>query len=123
MPVIVEHLTRLAPEDRVDIEKIRNDAPEWLPTDKSIDEWLKQPNQKLFAGRFNDRLIVAALVTEEKNQWNLTWLCVREVTRNRCVGQRIVSELERIAGESGCSLQISLPESAQLDTLPSYLKQ
>ncbi|MCL6269639.1 PanM family protein [Sansalvadorimonas sp. 2012CJ34-2] len=126
MPVIIENLTSLGPEDRTDIEKIRNDAPQWLPTDQSIDEWLSQPSQKLFAGRFNDRLIVAALiteiVTEEEKVWNLTWLCVRKVTRDRCVGQRIVSELKRIAKEAGCSLSITIPNGAEVDQLPSYLR-
>ena len=123
MPVLIEHLTNLVPEDRVDIEKIRNDAPEWLPTDKSIDEWLSQPGQKFFGGRFNDRLLVAALVTEKGATWNLIWLCVRKVTRNRCVGQRMVSELERMAKESGCSLCISIPAGADIGELPSYLAQ
>ena len=122
MPVFIEHLTSLVPEDRIDIEKIRNDAPEWLPTDQSIDEWLNQPGLMLFGARFNDRLLGAALVTETEKQWNLIWLCVRKVTRNRCVGQRVISELTRMAGESGCTLLVTLPDNADFDTLPSYLK-
>ena len=121
MPVFIEHLTSLVPEDHVDIEKIRNDAPEWLSTSQTIEEWLNQPGRKFFGARFNDRLLGAALVDESDNSWNLTWLCVRKVTRNRCVGQRIVSELERMAKESGYDFTVTLPAGADPKALPSYL--
>jgi len=79
----------LAPEaqDKIDLGKIwpENTA---IPLDLS-------ENQRLYAAKFNDRLLGAVQVTLKGTQGVLTALSVREVTRRRGVGQYLVEEVLR----------------------------
>lgn len=79
----------LAPEaqDQIDLGKIwpENTA---VPLDLS-------ENKRLYAAKFNDRLLGAVLVMLSGTQGVLTALSVREVTRRRGVGQYLVEEVLR----------------------------
>ncbi len=127
MPVIVESLVTLSPDDQVDLLKIYQDAPLWLTDGTPAEQWLEQTmansHVHIFGARFNDRLLAAALVTsaiDDPNQWTLTWLTVRKVTRDRGVGQRLVEEIQRIANERHAVL--TLPEFTDAAILPSWLE-
>ena len=63
----------------------------------------------LIAGRFNDRLLGAALLTPGDRAWHLSHLCVRRITRQRGVGRRLLDEARRMASEAGCELRLSAP--------------
>ncbi|MDH4554025.1 PanM family protein [Pseudomonas sp. BN417] len=112
MPVVVETLNIPSEQDRGDLAKIYADAPEWLLppyanaaelVQRGLDEGL------LVAGRFNDRLLGAALVVRGASYWRLSHLCVRQVTRHRGVGRRLVEEVARLAREAGKPLHLAAP--------------
>jgi GNAT superfamily N-acetyltransferase len=112
MPVIVETLNSPSEQDRSDLVKIYADAPEWLLTPYASTAELVEcglADSLLVAGRFNDRLLGAALVTKGEQHWQLSHLCVRKVTRQRGVGRRLVEEVARMARESGKSLHLAAP--------------
>lgn len=118
MPVYVEALTEPSPQDLVDLAKIFADAPAWLlaphaDADALIRAALAEGS--LIAGRFNDRLLGAALLRRDMQHWRLSHLCVRRITRRRGVGRRIIDEARRLAGEAGCELQLAAP-AEQLET-------
>jgi ribosomal protein S18 acetylase RimI-like enzyme len=52
-------------------------------------------HHRLYAARFNERLLGAVRVTLHGNEGELSALCVREVTRRRGVGQYLVEEVLR----------------------------
>lgn len=79
----------LAPEaqDKIDLGKIWSENTV-IPLDLS-------ENQRLYAAKFNDRLLGAVQVTLRGTQGVLTALSVREITRRRGVGQYLVEEVLR----------------------------
>ncbi len=126
MPVIVESIKTPTAADHADLIKIYNDAPKWLTTEAIAEEWLSRTladaQLHLYAARFNDRLLAAAIisptVSETKIAWELEWLNVRKITRNRGVGQRLTGELQRLAKKCGASLVVRRSTESPL---PSYL--
>ena len=52
---------------------------------------LEKKERWFAAALFNDHLIGAVLVTEKPQAWYLQHLCVREVTRRRGVGSRLMT--------------------------------
>lgn len=74
-------------QDKIDLGKI---WPENTPPLPNISE-----NERLYAAKFNDRLLGAVRVTLAGTQGTLTALNVREITRRRGVGQYLVEEVLR----------------------------
>ena len=112
MPVIVETVVQPSAQDRSDLEKIYADAPAWLlapyPDAASlIDAGLA--GGWLIAGRFNARLLGAAWLRQDADDWNLSHLCVRKITRGRGVGQRLIAEARQRAGETCQPLRLQAP--------------
>lgn len=65
MPVIVETLAQPSAQDRLDLAKIYADAPDWLFAPHADGAALVAAGLaagELIAGRFNDRLLGAALL-------------------------------------------------------------
>ncbi|CAM3781294.1 acetyl-CoA sensor PanZ family protein [Parendozoicomonas haliclonae] len=124
MPVFVESVTSPDSADQNDLVKIYNDAPEWLTSGLPAEEWVSNTlatnNLHLFAGRFNDRFLTAAVISERDLLWELEWLNVRKVTRDRGVGLRMINELQRIAHEHGRTLVMTRETEGDL---PSYLQK
>jgi GNAT superfamily N-acetyltransferase len=117
MPVIVESPSAASPQDLIDLAKIYRDAPDWLLPPYTDVEALIQANLgsgRLLAGRFNDRLLGAALLERGEDCWRLSHLCVRAITRNRGVARRLLDEAERLAREDGKPLRLAAP-NGQLD--------
>jgi len=113
MPVYVESVTQPSPQDLTDLAKIYADAPEWLLTPYASAEALIEAalaDGSLIAGRFNDRLLGAALLQRGDQAWRLSHLCVRKVTRKRGVGRRLLEETQRQASEAGKPLRLAAPE-------------
>ncbi|WP_271409633.1 aspartate 1-decarboxylase autocleavage activator PanM [Pseudomonas sp. Q1-7] len=112
MPVIVEIVNSPSEQDRADLAKIYADAPEWLLAPYADAADLVRhglAEGMLVAGRFNDRLLGAALVSRGEQHWRLSHLCVRKVTRHRGVGRRLVEEVARLAGEVAKPLHLAAP--------------
>ncbi|AWL02383.1 MULTISPECIES: aspartate 1-decarboxylase autocleavage activator PanM [Stutzerimonas] len=112
MPVYVESVTQPSPQDLTDLAKIYADAPEWLLTPYASAEALiaaALADGSLIAGRFNDRLLGAALLQRSDDAWRLSHLCVRKLTRKRGVGRRLLEETQRQASEAGKPLRLAAP--------------
>ncbi|BCD85263.1 hypothetical protein PSm6_16700 [Pseudomonas solani] len=112
MPVIVETPDRISDQDRNDLARIYADAPEWLfapfaGTEDLVTSALAEGS--LVTGRFNDRLLGAALLQRGEGHWQLSHLCVRTITRQRGVARRLLDEAQRMAREAGCELRLAAP--------------
>ena len=116
MPVYFENAAQPSAQDLADLEKIYADAPSWLLAPYADAAALLQQglaNDTLVVGRFNSRLLGAALLEKHADRWLLSHLCVRELTRNRGVARRILQEASRLAGEAGTVLQVVIPADQQ----------
>ncbi|MCQ4324217.1 aspartate 1-decarboxylase autocleavage activator PanM [Stutzerimonas stutzeri] len=112
MPVYVESITQPSAQDRSDLAKIYADAPAWLLEPHASAEALIEAaltDGSLIAGRFNDRLLGAALLRRGDGTWHLSHLCVRKLTRKRGVGRRLLEESQRLAGAAGKPLHLAAP--------------
>lgn len=112
MPVYVETVTQPSPQDRSDLAKIYADAPAWLLTPHASAEALIESalaDGSLIAGRFNDRLLGAAVLQRGDSVWRLSHLCVRKLTRQRGVGRRLLEETQRLAAQAGKPLHLAAP--------------
>ena len=79
----------LAPDtqDKIDLGKI------WSESSATL--WNIDENDRLYAAKFNDRLLGAVRVTLTSTQGILTSLNIREITRRRGVGRYLVEEILR----------------------------
>lgn len=112
MPVVVEFVRQPSAQDRLDLAKIYAEAPDWLlPPYNDAQHLLDSllDSGQLLAGRFNDRLLGAACVTPDSEGWQLSHLCVRQVTRRRGVARRLYAEACRLAAEAGQALHWQAP--------------
>lgn len=112
MPVFVDLVQQPSAQDRQDLSKIYADAPAWLLAPHADAEALIAAGLsqgRLLAGRFNDRLLGAALLVPQGDHWRLSHLCVRKVTRGRGVGRRLLDEAQRLAREAGLPLRLAAP--------------
>lgn len=112
MPVYVESVTQPSPQDLTDLAKIYADAPDWLLAPYSSADTLiaaALADGSLIAGRFNDRLLGAALLQRGDDAWRLSHLCVRKLTRKRGVGRRLLEETQRQASEADKPLRLAAP--------------
>jgi GNAT superfamily N-acetyltransferase len=110
MPVYLEFVRQPSAQDHSDLAKIYADAPAWLLAPHANAEALiaaGSANGQLIAGRFNDRLLGAALLEQGQDCWRLAHLCVRKITRNRGVGRRLLDEAQRLATEAGKPLHLA----------------
>ncbi|MFJ5454964.1 aspartate 1-decarboxylase autocleavage activator PanM [Pectobacterium jejuense] len=89
MKLAVECLTQFSPQDKIDLAKI------WPHQNIDLLEEELTPARRLFAARFNDRLLGGMLVELEGEYAELSDLMVREVTRRRGVGKLLIDEARR----------------------------
>ncbi|WP_270221991.1 aspartate 1-decarboxylase autocleavage activator PanM [Kosakonia cowanii] len=87
MKLTIIRLTSFSEQDHIDLAKI---WPEYAPASLDIDD-----THRIYAARFNDRLLAAVRVTLRGTEGVLDSLRVREVTRRRGVGQYLVEEVIR----------------------------
>jgi predicted acetyltransferase len=90
MPVTLERIDCSKQQDLIDLEKVYNDYPTEL---RWVDLQQKLANNtqlRLYAGRFNDRLLGAITVEQQGNALILDHLCVRKITRQRHVARDIL---------------------------------
>lgn len=87
MKLTIIRLTALSGQDRIDLGKI------WPHCDAA--GLLLDDTHRLYAARFNERLLGAVRVTLAGEFARLDDLCVREVTRRRGVGQYLLEETLR----------------------------
>ncbi|EOO9700289.1 aspartate 1-decarboxylase autocleavage activator PanM [Escherichia coli] len=87
MKLTIIRLENFSDQDRIDLQKI---WPEYSPSSLQVDD-----NHRIYAARFNERLLAAVRVTLSGTEGALDSLCVREVTRRRGVGQYLLEEVLR----------------------------
>ncbi|MFP2469147.1 aspartate 1-decarboxylase autocleavage activator PanM [Pseudescherichia vulneris] len=87
MKLTVIRLTALSEQDHIDLGKI---WPEYSSSSLQMDD-----EHRIYAARFNDRLLGAVRVTLKGNQGALDSLRIREITRRRGVGQYLIEEVLR----------------------------
>lgn len=83
MPVVVEFVRQPSAQDRLDpgenlCRGARLAAGPYNDAQHLLDSLFD--SGQLLAGRFNDRLLGAACVTPDPEGWQLSHLCVRQVT-------------------------------------------
>ena len=84
MKLTIIRLQHFSEQDRLDLAKI------WPEYD--IDTLALDDNHRIYAARFNERLLGAVRVTLAGTQATLDSLRVREITRRRGVGQYLMEE-------------------------------
>ncbi|CAM4254463.1 MULTISPECIES: aspartate 1-decarboxylase autocleavage activator PanM [Lelliottia] len=87
MKLTILRLVSFSDQDHIDLGKI---WPEYSPSSLAVDE-----THRIYAARFNERLLGAVRVTLSGTQGALDSLRVREITRRRGVGQYLIEELTR----------------------------
>ncbi|HCA7079114.1 TPA: aspartate 1-decarboxylase autocleavage activator PanM [Citrobacter sedlakii] len=87
MKLTIIRLEHFSDQDLIDLGKI---WPEYSAASLSVDE-----THRIYAARFNERLLGAVRVTLSGAQGALDSLRVREITRRRGVGQYLVEEVIR----------------------------
>jgi len=87
MKLTIHRLENFSDQDHIDLNKI---WPEYSPSSLTVDE-----THRIYAARFNERLLGAVRVTLSGTQGALDSLRVREVTRRRGVGQYLIEEVMR----------------------------
>jgi len=87
MKLTIHRLENFSDQDHIDLNKI---WPEYSPSSLTVDE-----THRIYAARFNERLLGAVRVTLSGTQGALDSLRVREVTRRRGVGQYLIEAVIR----------------------------
>ncbi|MBJ3593399.1 aspartate 1-decarboxylase autocleavage activator PanM [Salmonella enterica subsp. enterica serovar Saintpaul] len=94
MKLTIVRLENFSAQDKIDLGKI---WPEYSASSLSVDDTCR-----IYAARFNDRLLGAVRVTLSGTQGALDSLRVREITRRRGVGQYLVEEVLRANPDVSC---------------------
>lgn len=87
MKLTILRLEQFSSQDLIDLGKI---WPEYSSNTLKVDE-----THRIYAARFNDRLLGAVRVTLSGAQGAMDSLRVRDVTRRRGVGQYLIEEVMR----------------------------
>ena len=104
MPVTAERITQPSEQDLIDLSKTYEGNIDWLQA-------LLESQDMLVGGRFNDRLVAAFVLRDQKNHWSLEKLQVREITRRRVVARQTIHSALQI-------LDLHQPVSADLSAHP-----
>lgn len=86
MKLTIQRITALTPQDRLDLAKV------WPQVIISQLEERLSETHRLYAARFNDRLLAALELDIDGTQGKVSHLTVREVTRRRGVGQYLLED-------------------------------
>jgi GNAT superfamily N-acetyltransferase len=92
MKLTIQRLTALTAQDRIDLGKVWPDL-EIEQLEQSLSE-----RHRLYAARFNDRLLAGLQLEISGMQGRIHRLTVRDVTRRRGVGQYLLEETIRQNG-------------------------
>ncbi len=85
MKLTIIRLESFSDQDHIDLAKV---WPEYSPASLQVDE-----THRIYAARFNERLLGAVRVTLRGTQGALDSLRVRDVTRRRGVGKYLLDEV------------------------------
>ncbi|MDW5378391.1 acetyl-CoA sensor PanZ family protein [Halomonas sp. HP20-15] len=121
MPVTLEQLDHARwtadAQAGADLSRIYQDAsPELLPL--PAEEFVRghlESGGEFCCARFNGRLLAAVSMRREPGAWWLSHFCVREATRRRGVGSRLMALVAAAAGDTALRIEADqLPLESQL---------
>jgi len=92
MKLTILRLTTLSPQDQIDLMKI------WPKEDMAALEKSLGENSRIYAARFNERLLGTLKLEISGTHGKISQLEVREVTRRRGVGQYLLEETIALNG-------------------------
>lgn len=123
MPVTLQHVDHAAWDSdsqlQIDLRRIYADAPaERLPA--PLDDFIYNhlaDGHFFCCARFNDRLLGAVAVVKDAQAWWLSYFCVRETTRRRGVGSRLLSLTSASAHQEGYRLRVASRQLLMADQL------
>lgn len=100
-----------------DLSRIYQDAaPDSLPS--AVDDFVREHLERggeFCCARFNGRLLAAVSMHREPDAWWLSHFCVREATRRRGVGSRLMALVAAAAGDNALRIETDqLPLESQL---------
>ncbi|MGP3590582.1 aspartate 1-decarboxylase autocleavage activator PanM [Vagococcus sp. WN89Y] len=87
MKLTIIRLETFTEQDHIDLAKV---WPEYSPASLQVDD-----THRIYAARFNERLLAAVRVTLRGAEGALDSLRVRDITRRRGVGQYLIEEVMR----------------------------
>lgn len=117
MPVTLELISTPSQQDLLDLEKIYNDYPTSLRWPALQQQLADNPATRLYAGRFNNRLLGAITVRTDNASLMLENLCVRSITRQRNVARDIL----RLVMKQEAAAQYRVPVCQQAPGLEKLL--
>lgn len=128
MPVYLEWVEQPSEQDWIDLEKLYKETPASWFEELGVDSvqgyvafYQGDQQDRLAAGRFNDRLISTARLKATEEGYDISQLCVRSVTRQRGVAHQMMIRLAQWADEQACSLTVQ-DSASELSTLITKLK-
>lgn len=115
MPITVAAFNKANAQDYSDLIKIYSDDERFKSLSEIktfLDQLQSSTSRTLYTARFNDRLLGAATVLQQQpSHWQITNICVREVTRRRRVATEILRQLCTIASSHKQTLWLELPST------------
>ncbi|GAA5171683.1 MULTISPECIES: acetyl-CoA sensor PanZ family protein [Halomonadaceae] len=121
MPVTLERLDHARwtadAEAGAELSRIYQDAsPELLPVPaEAFVRGHLESGGEFYCARFNGRLLAAVGLRREPGAWWLSHFCVREATRRRGVGSRLMALVAAAAGDAALRIETDqLPLESQL---------
>ena len=120
MPIVVEVIENPSENDLIDLQKIYADAPTWMYEEFGELEFvatrLQEQEGRLFAARFNDRLLGSCwVIAQDDGSFRVRWLNVRKATRGRGVGARLLVKIKEAV--SHAPLWLASRDSIATDAL------
>ena len=98
MPVkleVFEHVNDFSAQDKIDVKKIYTDHPQSNSLE-AVESLLSQSQSYFYAARFNDRILGGAVIISQNDAWEVSYLCVRKITRRRHVAHDLLRELVKL---------------------------
>ena len=126
MPIKLETVSTLNPNDRNDLINIYEDYPTTIRSEKRWDpaQWIDEQlttDQTLFTGRFNGRLLTAARANMKNGQMQLDHIAVIAISRRRGVATQLLTLLTQQATQGNYDLVID--HSERVDTFKPLLER
>lgn len=119
MPVTLEQVGIINNSDTTDLEKIYFDYPKAI-TFADIRTFIDDnEGSRLFAARFNDKLLGALTLNIKDNTATIDHLCVRSITRKRHVGR----DLLRLLRQKFPELNLQFESCIESEAVSALFKQ
>ena len=117
MPVYIETLTQPSAQDLIDLTDLYNEQSDQLlqpytSAAQLIEQGIAQ--QQLYVCRFNGRLLGAAIIKKNPVRWQLSHLCVRQLTWQRGVAKRLLEVTAKQTKEQDTELVFVVPKDEQI---------